>query len=124
MALLSPERKALLPDLYSQEQEKDPLVHCKLMTQDDRFTWFLTEYSHEDDDTCYGWLIKDGEGEFGYFSLQYLQDRIAEFFLEIDAPQGRIEVMIFGDRIPRVVLDEAFTPMRLSEAKRLLEKSE
>ena len=117
MTLLSPERKAMLPDLYSQEQEKDPLVHCKLMTQDGRFTWFLTEYSHEDGDTCYGWMVNDGEEEFGYFSLQRLRDRIAESFIENYEAQGPRDVSIFGPRIPKVVLDETFTPMRLSEVK-------
>ena len=118
MPLLPDEIKATLPDLYSQEREPDPMVYCKLLTRDGRFTWYLTEYSQDDGDTCFGWIVTDGEGEFGYFSLQYLQDRISELFLETWDAQGKRQVKIFGDRLAPVVRDDAFVPQRLSEVKR------
>lgn len=124
MTLIPNEIRGTLPDLYSQEQEQDPVVQCKFMTRDGRFAWFLTEYSHEDGDTCFGWMVTDGEGELGTFSLRNLQDRIAEMFLEVHDDQGTKGVHIFGDRIPKVLRDETFEPMRLSAVKRLLEERE
>lgn len=118
MILITDEVKATLPDLYSQEGVQDPIVHCQFFTPDGPFAWFLTEYSHKDGDTCYGWITTEGEGEWGYFSLRYLQDRMAESFLETVHAQGKREVHIFGDRIPKVVRDETFTPTRFSAVKR------
>jgi hypothetical protein len=123
MILLTDEIKATLPALYSQERVQDPMVHCKFFTPDGPFAWFLTEYSHEDGDTCYGWIITSGEGEWGYFSLQYLQDRLAESFIETFDTQGKSDVQILGDRIPEVVRDETFSPMRFSEVKRRFEET-
>ncbi len=100
MILLTDEIKATLPALYSQERVQDPMVHCK-----------------------YGWIITSGEGEWGYFSLQYLQDRIAESFIETFDTQGKSGVQILGDRIPEVVHDETFSPMRFSEVKRRFEET-
>ncbi len=122
MILLTDEVKATLPALYSQEGVQDPFVHCKFFTPGGPFAWFLTEYSHEDGDTCYGWIVTEGEGEWGYFSLQYLQDRIAESFIETLDAHGKRNVQILGDRIPKVVRDETFTPMPFSELRRQLEE--
>lgn len=121
MLLLTDEVKATLPALYSQEGVQDPMVSCKFFTPEGPFAWFLTEYSHEDGDTCFGWIVTEGEGEWGYFSLQYLQDRIAESFIETPDARGERDVRILGDRLPKVVRDDSFTPRRFSEVKGQLE---
>lgn len=123
MILLTDEVKATLPALYSYEGVQDPIVHCKFFTPDGPFAWFLTEYSHDDGDTCYGWIVTEGEGEWGYFSLRYLQDRIAESFIETLDSHGMRDVQILGDRIPEVVRDETFTPTHFSEVRRQLEET-
>lgn len=122
MLLLTDEIKTTLPGLYSQEHVGDPFVYCKFFTPDGPFAWYLAEYSREDEDTCYGWITSEGEGEWGYFSLRYLQDRVAESFMETVDTRGKREVRILGDRLPEVVRDESFTPVRFSELKRQLEE--
>lgn len=87
-----------IPDLYNTEDEKDPLCHIKLFTPDANWTWYITELSLEDNDTCFAYVI-GLENELGYFSLS-----------EIEAIRGQL-------RLP-VERDFGFTPTKLSEIKR------
>ena len=41
--LLPNELRAMLPPLYSQEHEEDPLVICKFFTPDSNWTWYALE---------------------------------------------------------------------------------
>jgi hypothetical protein len=41
--LLTKENKKALPALYSQEENKDPMVPLKFFTPTSSFTWFVTE---------------------------------------------------------------------------------
>ena len=60
-----------IPDLYASENVVDPLVRVKLFTPDSNWSWFITEISQSDGDTCFG-LVVGLEVELGYFSLSEL----------------------------------------------------
>jgi len=87
-----------IPDLYSTENQQDPICHIKLFTPDANWTWYITELSIEDRDTCFGYVV-GLESELGYFSLS-----------EIEAVRGNLG--LFVER------DLGFTPTKLSEVKK------
>jgi len=87
-----------IPDLYSTEDTLDPICHSKLFTPDANWTWYVTELSIEDGDTCFGYVI-GLESELGYFSLS-----------EIEAVRGNLGLPVERDL--------AFTPTKLSEVKK------
>ena len=86
-----------LPDLYTQENIKNPLCHFKLFTPDSNWTWYIIEFSHEDKTTCFGY-VKGLESELGYFSLKEIED--------VKGPLGLA-----------VEVDSSFIPVHLSEIK-------
>src|SRR5712692_6405457 len=110
MELLPEELRKQLPPLYSQEHEADPLVICKFFHPLSHWTWYAYEGSPVDENGYYdtdkekvdflffGWVYGDFP-ELGYFSLSELES-----------------VNVMGLGIER---DLHFTPMRLSEVKKL-----
>lgn len=74
-----------IPDLYSTQDEKDPLCHIKLFTPDANWTWYITELSIDDGDTCFGYVV-GLESELGYFSLS-----------EIEAVRGILGLLVERD---------------------------
>jgi hypothetical protein len=73
MQLLTPELRAELPKVYSQDGNKDPKVYAKFFFPAGRWTWFVTEGEPAGDDyRFFGFVIGDFE-EWGYFSLNELQ---------------------------------------------------
>jgi hypothetical protein len=110
MELLPEEVRNQLPPLYSQEQEQDPMVIYKFFHPLSPWTRYASEGSPVDADGNYntdkekvdflffGWVYGDFP-ELGYFSLS-----------EFEA------VSVHGLGIER---DLHFTPMRLSEVKKL-----
>src|ERR1700680_3189787 len=110
MELLPPEVREQLPPLNSQENEQDPMVICKFFHPLSHWTWYAYEGSPVDEDGYYdtdkekvdfvffGWVYGDFP-ELGYFSLTELES-----------------VNVMGLGIER---DLHFTPMRLSEVKKL-----
>lgn len=60
-----------LPPLYATQNEDDPLARIKLFTPDSNWTWYVVEYSPEEQ-LCFG-LVIGHERELGYFSLEELQ---------------------------------------------------
>jgi len=58
-----------LPDLYCSTETVDPICKVKLFTPDANWTWYIIEFSHKNNDTCYGY-VKGLENELGYFSLE------------------------------------------------------
>lgn len=86
-----------IPDLYSTEDEKDPICHIKLFTPDANWTWYITELSVNDGDTCFGYVV-GLESELGYFSLS-----------EIEAVRGRLGLPVERDL--------GFTSTKLSEVR-------
>jgi Protein of unknown function (DUF2958) len=103
MELLPEEVRNLLPPLYSQEHEPDPLVVCKFFHPLSNMTWYAIEGSPEGDDFIFFGWVHSASPELGYFSLSEMQ-----------------EVQVMGLGIER---DEHFTPMKLSEVKKLQEQS-
>jgi len=87
-----------IPNLYATENIKDPLCYIKLFTPDASWSWYITEFSREDNDTCFGYVI-GLEKELGYFSLN-----------EIESVRGAL-----GLAVER---DIHFTPTLLSQVKR------
>lgn len=87
-----------LPAIYSQEHEKDPMVHLKFFNPIGCQSWFLTEYDPEEK-LAFGLVDLGFDGpELGYFSLEEL---------------GAIEL----DLGLQIEIDEFFEPKRLSEVK-------
>lgn len=72
MELISKEIRDTIPKLYETENQKDPIVYCKLFL--DGWTWLVLEMSI-DDDICFGYVISPFcNGELGYFSLSEIQE--------------------------------------------------
>ena len=113
MELLPKELQEQLPPLYSQEHVEDPMVICKFFHPLSHWTWYAYEGSSVDENGYYdtdqekvdfvffGWVYGDFP-ELGYFSLSELES---------------VTVMGLG-----MELDLHFTPMRLSEVKKLHER--
>lgn len=72
MELLTPELKATLPKRYSQEANKDPIVHIKFFFPAGNWTWFVTEGEQDGDDFIFFGFVIGHEEEWGYFSLSEL----------------------------------------------------
>ncbi len=84
MKLLTNEIKRRLPALYSQENEKDPMVICKFFDPSGSWTWYAIEGSPVDENGYYDTdkekvdflffgLVIGFEPELGYFSLKELE---------------------------------------------------
>mgnify|MGYP002629627279 CR=1 FL=1 len=87
-----------LPDLYSQDEVKDPIVWVKFFNPYGAGTWLITEY--DGNDTMFGYAqIHQGGGELGYVSLRELRS-----------------IKKFGG--PGIERDVHFKPKPLSQAKR------
>ena len=109
MTLFPEEVRNLLPPLYSQEHETDPMVICTFFHPLSTMTWYAIEGSPVDADGYYdtdkekvdflffGWVYSDFP-ELGYFSLSEMQ-----------------AVRVMGLGIER---DLHFQPKRLSEVKK------
>jgi Protein of unknown function (DUF2958) len=71
MELLDIEHRAVLPELYSNEQlGLDALALVKFFTPDGNWTWYASEYDGED---LFFGLVSGFEVELGYFSLTELE---------------------------------------------------
>ena len=97
MELLTDELRKMLPPLYSQEHEEDPLVICKFFTPDSNWTWYGLEFDGED--LFFGWVVGFEKG-LGYFCLSELAEARGPLGLPIER-------------------DIHFSPMKLSEVKKL-----
>lgn len=73
MKLLTEELKRVLPRLYSQEGDPNPVVHCRFFTPDSNWTWYVTEGEPEGDDFRFFGYVRGLEEEWGYFLLSELE---------------------------------------------------
>jgi len=73
MKLLTAELRGRLPGLYSQEGNRDPIVHLKFFTPDSNWTWFVTEGSEDGEDFRFFGYVIGLEEEWGYFMLSELE---------------------------------------------------
>jgi Protein of unknown function (DUF2958) len=78
------EVKHQLPPLYSQEKERDPIVHVKFFCPWNQWTWFATEGEQRDGDFLFFGLVIGHEREWGYFSLNELASVTGPFGLKIE----------------------------------------
>ena len=99
MQLLTKEITTKLPALYTQENEKDPMIICKFFTIWSNWTWYGIEFDGKDQ--FFGYVVGH-EPELGYFSLSELQC--------LKGPMGL-----------RIERDMYFKPQRLSQIKALHE---
>lgn len=84
MQLLTPELRAQLPKLYSQENTPDPIVHIKFFTPDSKWTWYVTEGEPEEDDVRFFGYVIGHEAEWGYFLLSELESARGPLRLPIE----------------------------------------
>jgi hypothetical protein len=84
MELLSAESRKCLPSLYSQEKNKDPMVHIKFFTPDSNWTWYVTEGSQQEGDFIFFGYVFGLDKEWGYFSLAELTAARGPFNLAIE----------------------------------------
>ncbi|MFT3746138.1 MAG: DUF2958 domain-containing protein [Pyrinomonadaceae bacterium] len=73
MDLLTPELRAELPALYSQDGNRDPMVYAKFFFPAGAWTWFVTEGQPENGGFLFFGYVIGQEEEWGYFSLSELQ---------------------------------------------------
>jgi hypothetical protein len=74
MKLLTENIRQTLPKLYSQESEKNPVVHLKFFTPWTNWTWFATEGEPRgDNDFLFFGYVIGLEAEWGYFTLGELE---------------------------------------------------
>jgi hypothetical protein len=137
VSLLTLELRNRLPPLYSQEHNLDPMVEAKFyFPGPSGWAWYAFEGSPVDangymdtneekvDYLFFGWVV-GWEKEIGYFALSELE--------AIKAPTGEIaaHIMSFGSGIMdivnvdlsglatlKVIRDDTFTPMPLSDIKK------
>ena len=76
MELLTPEIRAVLPKLYSQDGNDNPIVYAKFFFPAGNWTWFVTEGEPDGDDFRFFGYVIGHEKEWGYFSLNELRSII------------------------------------------------
>lgn len=84
MKLLPAELRRQMPSLYSQENIKDPIVHCKFFTPGSNWTWLATEGQAEEDDFRFFGYVIGLEEEWGYFVLSELESARGPLGLPIE----------------------------------------
>jgi len=102
--LMTSQIRKILPPLYTQENEKDPMVYVKFFNPYGAGTWLATEFDGRDN--FFGAVTLGHGWELGYFSLRELES---------------IEATMFGKRVPGlqgIERDAHFRPRPLSQAKR------
>lgn len=101
--LMTSELRKKLPELYAQENEKDPMVYARFFHAYGAGTWLVTEFDGKD--TMFGYVMGLGGDELGYISLRELES---------------LQAKVAGRTIPGlqgIERDKFFKPKRLSQAK-------
>lgn len=85
MKLITKEFVELMKErpLYSQENEKDPLVVAKFFNPCGSGTWLVTEYDPTDK-IAFGYVMGLGDDELGYISLEEMESVRLPFGLTIE----------------------------------------
>jgi hypothetical protein len=82
MALLTDTQLSRIPDLYTQEEVKDPIVY--LFIRIGRAFWLITECDSEE--LAFGWCDLYGDsscGELGYVDLSEIESIGKDYFIAI-----------------------------------------
>lgn len=74
MELLPSELREKLPKLYAQEGAEDHFVYIKYFFPAANWTWFVTEGEPRGDDFLFFGYVIGLEKEWGYFTLQQLEE--------------------------------------------------
>lgn len=74
MELLPSELREELPKLYAQEGAEDYFVYVKYFFPAANWTWFVTEGEPQGDDFLFFGYVIGLEKEWGYFTLQQLEE--------------------------------------------------
>jgi Protein of unknown function (DUF2958) len=85
--------------LYSQENQPDPMVKCKLFHAFGSGTWYLTEY--DGIATAFGYVTGLSEDEWGYVSI------------------SELEALHLRSGVPRIECDLHFDPIYFSKIRTL-----
>ena len=102
MKLLTKELKAKIPALYTQEDEKDPMVICKFFDPTGSWSWYAIEGEEKDGDFLFFGYVIGFDAELGYFTMRQLET----------AKEG-----LTGLQALPIERELYFTSCRLSEAK-------
>lgn len=74
-----------IPNLYSQEDEADPVVVTKFFTPDSNWTWYVIEGEERDDgDWLFFGYVEGFCGELGYFTLSQLESVKGPWGLKVE----------------------------------------
>lgn len=84
MELLPEEIRERLPQLYSQEGNRDPIVQVKYFTPDSSWTWYATEGEPDGEDFRFFGYVIGFEREWGYFVLSELESARGPLGLPIE----------------------------------------
>src|ERR1044072_7858946 len=76
--------KSQLPPLYSQENNKDPIVHIKFFCPWSQWTWYATEGQIEGEDFLFFGYVVGLEREWGYFALSEMESVTGPARLKIE----------------------------------------
>ena len=137
-ALLTPELRAELPELYATEATPmaEKLAVAKFFTPDSNWTWYAVEFDGKD--TFFG-LVEGFESEYGYFSLSELESARGPLGLPIErdlyfeptllveldsslkvdtCPEQETESTLDDHKADREGLDEALTEEEEEEQSR------
>jgi len=88
MELLTPELRARLPKLYSQEAEATPVVYTKFFLPGTEWTWYVTEGEEKDGDFLFFGFVVGLESEFGYFLLSELESVTTPLGLHVERDES------------------------------------
>lgn len=106
MKLLTQELKAKIPALYSQENEKDPMVICKFFDPTGSWSWYVLEGEEKECDygtdfLFFGYVV-GFDNALCYFTLNQLET---------------VKRGVTGLKALPIERDLYFTPCKLSEIK-------
>ena len=71
-----------IPALYATQNDDDPIARVKFFTPDSNWTWYVAELDPRER-LCFG-LVDGHEREFGYFSLDELEEVRGPLGLKIE----------------------------------------
>lgn len=104
-----------LPPIYTTEKVEDPIVQVKLFTPMSSFTWYLTEYDGKEE--AFGLIVNGDIKELGYINIPELESIRMPLTIQVNGK-------LFRSRqpIPAVERDMHFSPMPLSEVRRMIKE--
>ena len=113
--LLPEDLRKIIPPLYSQEHDKDPMIFVVFLTLAAEYIWLVSEF---DGENCFFGYVLGAEEEWGYFLLTELESldiRIPFTTITVDAKGGRK-----GEQSTRsrkiITRDNMFQPALFSQA--------